>query len=103
LATIFGVTGAWIGLLFIWKQSRSIEGQLSEMQEASRQTVALITQVSAGATASRLAAEAAINTERPWLVVSWEHDIKKAGSFLFGCLNQGRTPAKAASIYKGSN
>jgi hypothetical protein len=37
LATIIGVVGALIGLGLIWKQGRTIEGQLTEMRTASQQ------------------------------------------------------------------
>lgn len=50
------------------------------------------------ADAARLAAQAAINAERPWLVVCVAPDKDEPRLFRFGCLNQGRTPAKVVSI-----
>ncbi|HEV3219608.1 MAG TPA: hypothetical protein VGZ48_07535 [Candidatus Acidoferrales bacterium] len=46
--------------------------------------------------AARLSAQAVINSERPWLIVNVNVDKEKL--FRFGCLNQGRTPAKIVSI-----
>jgi hypothetical protein len=48
--------------------------------------------------AAMLSAQAAINTERPWLVVTWRSDTETPGLFRFGCRNQGNTPAKVVSV-----
>jgi hypothetical protein len=50
------------------------------------------------AKAALLNAEALINSERPWLVVTWASDKKTPGLFLFGCRNHGNTPAKVAYL-----
>ena len=45
-----------------------------------------------------LSAQAAINTERPWLVVTWQSDTKTPGLFRFGGRNQGNTTARVISV-----
>jgi hypothetical protein len=50
------------------------------------------------AKAALLNAQAAINSERPWLVVTWRSDDDVAGVFRFGCRNTGNTPAKVISL-----
>ncbi len=50
------------------------------------------------ARAALLNAEAVINAERPWLVVTWSSKPDWPGSFLFGCKNRGNTPAKVVSM-----
>jgi hypothetical protein len=50
------------------------------------------------AKAALLNAQAAINSERPWLVVTWRSDDDVAGMFRFGCRNTGNTPAKVISL-----
>jgi hypothetical protein len=50
------------------------------------------------AKAALLNAQAVINTERPWLVVTWASDRNTPGLCRFGCRNQGNTPAKVVSM-----
>lgn len=50
------------------------------------------------AEAALLNAKAVINSERPWLVVTWRSDDEVAGLFRFGCRNTGSTPAKVISL-----
>jgi len=50
------------------------------------------------AKAALLNAQAAINSERPWLVVTWRSDKNVDGLFRFGCRNNGSTPAKVISL-----
>jgi hypothetical protein len=50
------------------------------------------------AEATFLNAQAVINSERPWLVVTWRSDHEVSGLFRFGCRNQGNTPAKVISV-----
>jgi hypothetical protein len=50
------------------------------------------------AEAALLNAQAAINAERPWLVVTWRSDTNIEGLFRFGCRNSGSTPAKVISL-----
>lgn len=51
------------------------------------------------AEAALLNAKALINTERPWLVVTWGSSTPYyPGTFLFGCKNRGNTPAKVISM-----
>jgi hypothetical protein len=50
------------------------------------------------AKASMLSAKAVVNTERPWLVVTWRTDENVAGLFRFGCKNNGNTPATVVSV-----
>ena len=77
-ATIVGVVGAFIGLYLIWCQSRTSEQ---------------------AANAASLNAQAVLNSERPWLVVTAEKSDKmgRPGYFFFRVTNKGRTPAQFIS------
>jgi hypothetical protein len=52
------------------------------------------------ANAALLNAQAVINTERPWLVVSVHSDPYLANGFFFRITNKGRTPANVVSAYR---
>jgi hypothetical protein len=79
-ATIIGVCGAFIGLvILIW------------------QTVL----VRRSANAALLNAQAVINSERPWIVVTVKKHPLYSGSFIFLATNKGRTPAEFFSASAG--
>ena len=97
-ATIIGVIGAWFGLGLIWKQNKTIKDQLAEMRAASGQTNRLIEQVSVGANAALLNAQAVINTERAWITV----DVEQIEVLTFKIVikNVGKTPARFVSSFR---
>jgi hypothetical protein len=76
--------------IFFWDR---IDGD-----EQHRETIEQIKVSQEQVKAAMLSAQAAINTERPWLVVTWASDANTGGLFKFGCRNQGNTPAKVISV-----
>jgi hypothetical protein len=97
IATVVGVIAALFGLGFIWKQNQTIKDQLREMRSASQQTNRLVEQVSAGAEAARLNAQAVINAERAWIIVT-SRKIE-ALTFDIEITNVGNTPAEFVSSF----
>jgi hypothetical protein len=82
--------GIALVLIFIWDR---IEGN-QQYVETLRQLKVAEDQ----AAAMQLSARAAINAQRPWLVVHWNNVSGTSGMFSFTCRNSGRTPAKIVSI-----
>jgi hypothetical protein len=75
----------------IWLQAREMARATSVRKEQTQAS-------KVAADAALLNAQAVINAERPWLVVSVDPDKGNPELFRFGCLNQGRTPAKVISV-----
>lgn len=78
------VIAAGIGLCATFRTLKVIKKQTTATEEDAK--------------AALLNAKAIINTERPWLVVTWGSKPDWPGSFLFGCKNRGNTPAKIVSM-----
>jgi hypothetical protein len=87
-ATIIGVTGAWVGLCVLIAQTKKMQRQVDYAAYAATAT-------KTAADAALKNAQAVINAERPWIVVTVEADV---GTFNFRFQNRGRTPAAIISI-----
>lgn len=79
----------------IERQANANEGQLREIQQAGEQTNKLIAQAGKQAEAALLNAQAAINSDRPWVIIFVTH---QSGGYSFRAMNLGRTPAEVISF-----
>jgi len=94
-----GGTAAFTGLLVIvgGGQLLMFLWQLRIMKQSLKDSSGMALSAKQSADAAAFAVQAAIKSERPWLVVNV---AKRAfgDPFTFACINQGRTPAKVISI-----
>jgi len=88
---------AIFGVLYARRTLKAIEGQLTEMKATGVQTAAIIAQATKQAEAAVLNAQAVINSERPWIVISVESE--EPNQFIFRATNVGRTPANIKAIW----
>lgn len=79
------------GIIVAIKTLNAIARQADTMEQQAKVT-------ETAASAALLSARALINTERPWLVVTWASDKEIDGLFRFGCRNHGHTPGKVLSV-----
>jgi hypothetical protein len=103
--TIFLVIVTAGTLVAVWYQARKTADAAEATQDAAKATQEATEEIrrqadimDRQAKATLLNAQALINTERPWLVVTWASDKTILGLFRFGCRNQGNTPAKVISV-----
>src|SRR5271170_5808631 len=89
-ATAVWLEGIALVAIFLWDR---VDGD-----EQHRETIEQLKVSQDQVKVAMLSAQAAINTERPWLVVTWRSDTETPGLFRFGCRNQGNTPAKVISV-----
>ena len=82
-STIIGVVGGFIGIAILVIQSRILKTSADAAKDAAK--------------VAQLSAQAVINAERPWLVISVEK--REPNHFFFNVSPRGRTPAKIISNY----
>jgi hypothetical protein len=89
LATIIGVSGAWIGLGVLIKQTTTMQKQVDYAAYAATAT-------KTAADAALKNAQAVINSERPWLFIKTSDPVQypKTSTVTFAAVNRGRTPAE---------
>jgi len=78
--------------------TEAIQRQADLMEGQTRATENAAKAARDNAEAARLNAQALINTERPWLVVTWASDPRTPGLFRFRCRNHGNTPAMVIAL-----
>jgi hypothetical protein len=84
LAAWILVVAAGIGLYATFRTLDMLESQTKSIKDSAE--------------AALLNAQAVINTERPWMVVTWRSDDKNPELARFGCRNWGNTPAKIVAV-----
>ncbi|HEY5039997.1 MAG TPA: hypothetical protein VIJ93_13085 [bacterium] len=70
IVTAIAAYVAWRALITIRKQGETMEGQIAEMKAAGKQTEKLIEAATTSADAAKRSADALVNIERPWIVVT---------------------------------
>jgi hypothetical protein len=108
LTAILVVIGA-LGVRYAKKTLRVIQGQLTEIQAAGKQTDQMVKHAGIQAEAAKTSAEALIHSERAWVVIDKVYPPKLmvqlyglsgggANQFLFDIKNVGRTVARLGTL-----